>query len=200
MDAGSALNHDYILEHPIFEKKKLHILTLAPEANCFWKRGVSYLFEDLRNIPTRDSSYDTIVCLSTLEHVGCDNTWYSGQTVHRERHSEDFVIAMQELSRVLKPGGRLFLTVPFGSHRHFGASSSLIGSCSHAPSKLLARQVPFERASFGIRLRDGKPRQRRNAWNANMLNGWLSYGRAPHGLNHFRANQTLRLRRERLPA
>src|SRR5262249_10120358 len=105
LDAGSAFNHAFILEQPVFEKKKLHILTLAPETNCFWNKGISYLFEDLRWIPIRDAYYDTIVCLSTLEHVGCDNTFYIGQSAYKEQRSEDFLIAMQELARVLKPGG-----------------------------------------------------------------------------------------------
>ncbi len=121
LDAGSALNHAYMLEHPVFEKKKLHILTLAPEVSCFWKKGISYLFEDLRRIPVKDAYYDTIVCLSTLEHVGFDNTTYTHDEAHREQRPTDFIAAMQELSRVLKPGGRLFLTVPFGSYRNFGS-------------------------------------------------------------------------------
>jgi hypothetical protein len=72
LDAGSALNHAFILEQPVLEKKKLHILTLAPESNCFWQKGISYLYHDLRSIPIRDGYYDAIVGLSTLEHVGCD--------------------------------------------------------------------------------------------------------------------------------
>ena len=118
LDAGSALNHAYILDHPVFEKKKLHVLTLAPEDNCFWKKGISYLFEDLRELPVKDAYYDTIVCISTLEHVGCDNTVYTHDDGDREQRPTDFIAGMQELSRVLKPGGRLFLTVPFGSYRH----------------------------------------------------------------------------------
>lgn len=33
LDAGSTLNHDIILEHPVFRQKTIHILTLSPEAN-----------------------------------------------------------------------------------------------------------------------------------------------------------------------
>ena len=120
LDAGSTLNHDFILDHPALQGKGIHILTLAPEANCFWQQGISYLFHDLRDIPIRDNYYDTIVCISTLEHIGCDNTFYTGTDSHRENKPEDFIRAMQELRRVLRPGGTLFLTVPFGVHRHFG--------------------------------------------------------------------------------
>ena len=120
LDAGSILNSQFILDHPIFREKKLHILTLAPEGSCFWHKCVSYLYDDLRDIPIRNDYYDTIVCLSTLEHIGCDNQRYSPGEIHREQRLEDFLLVMRELRRVVKPGGRLFLTVPFGLYQYFG--------------------------------------------------------------------------------
>jgi SAM-dependent methyltransferase len=120
LDAGSTLNHDFILDHPLLRKKIIHILTLAPEGNCFWQKSISYLFHDLQEIPMRDDCYDTIVCVSTLEHVGCDNAHYTGGEAARENRPEGFILAMKELYRVLKPGGTLLLTVPFGVYRHFG--------------------------------------------------------------------------------
>ena len=100
----------------------------------FWQKGISYLFHDVRDIPIRDAYYDTIACLSTLEHIGCDNALYTGDEAHRECKPEDFVLAMQELCRVLKLGGRLFLTVPFGIYRHFGTRQQF-------DQKLLARAI-----------------------------------------------------------
>ena len=116
LDAGSTLNHDFILDQAILRQKFIHILTLAPEGNCFWHKGISYLFGDLRDIPIRDGYYDTIACISTLEHVGFDNTYFSESQVHKEHRTEDFLLAMRELGRVLKSGGSLLLTVPFGAH------------------------------------------------------------------------------------
>lgn len=121
LDAGSTLNHAFILDHPAFREKKLYILTLAPEPSCFWHKGVSYLFDDLRNMPFRDDYFGSIACVSTLEHVGCDNALYTHNDAHREDRPEDFTVVMREFRRVLKPGGAVFLSVPFGVHRHFGA-------------------------------------------------------------------------------
>lgn len=119
LDAGSVLNFEIIVNHPIFANKKIHILTLAPESNCFWQKGISYLYEDLRHIPSQDNYYDTIICLSTLEHIGCDNILYTKNVNYQEHLPDDFIKAMSELRRVLKPGGSLFLSVPFGKYADF---------------------------------------------------------------------------------
>ncbi|MBW4546701.1 MAG: class I SAM-dependent methyltransferase [Symplocastrum torsivum CPER-KK1] len=141
LDAGSVLNHRFILNHPTFENKKLHILTLAPEENCFWEKGISYLYDDLRDIPIRNDYYDTIICLSTLEHIGCDNTLHTQDETYQENRPEDFVLVMKELRRVLKPGGSLFLSVPFGVYRQ-------LGTFQQFDRELLSRAVEaFELAS-----------------------------------------------------
>ncbi len=119
LDAGSTLNHAYIITAPNLANKTLHILTLAPEGECFWQRGLSYMYADLRSIPMRDAFYDTVVCASVLEHVGFDNTMYAEGETYREDRPNDFLQVMRELRRVLKPGGRLLLSVPYGRYeRH----------------------------------------------------------------------------------
>jgi SAM-dependent methyltransferase len=125
LDAGSTLNHAYILGNAGLLKKDIYILTLAPEDNCFWGNGISYLFCDLRSIPIRDDFYDWCICLSTLEHIGCDNTVYGSSASHCADSGQEVSLAMQELHRVLKPGGTLLLSVPFGVPRHFGTFQQL---------------------------------------------------------------------------
>ena len=120
LDAGSTLNHAFILNHRVLREKVIHVLTLAPERNCFWAKGISYLFHDLRDIPIRNDYYDVIACISTLEHIGCDNRQYTRIGAHSEQRVKDFALTMKELRRVLKAGGTLYLTVPFGVYSHFG--------------------------------------------------------------------------------
>ena len=120
LDAGSTLNHDFLIDLPVLQAKVIHILTLAPEGQCFWQRHISYMFDDLRDIPIRDSYYDTISCLSTLEHVGCDNRTFTGNDADQENRPEDYLAAIEELCRVLRPGGSLLITVPFGAYCHLG--------------------------------------------------------------------------------
>lgn len=55
---------------------------------------------DVMDLPLPDASYDAVLCLAVLEHV--PRPWD----------------AMREMRRVLKPGGRLVLYVPFLSPYH----------------------------------------------------------------------------------
>src|ERR1700756_4062168 len=78
LDAGSVLNHDFILSHERLVGKKITIMTLAPEGRSFWDRGINYVYGDLRQTYFRDDYFDYIVCVSTLEHIGLDNQRFHG--------------------------------------------------------------------------------------------------------------------------
>jgi len=121
LDAGSSMNFDFVLTSPSLANKKVTIITLAPESTCFWMMGVSYVFSDLRSLDFRDDWFDTIACVSTIEHVGMDNRMYAGAAdLTRRREPKDFIFAVKELKRVLKPGGVLYITFPFGEYENHG--------------------------------------------------------------------------------
>lgn len=120
LDAGSVLNYEYILDQPLFKNRDLTIMTLSPEYNCFWYKGISYIYSDLRDIPIRDGYYDVIICISVLEHIGLNNTIFTKDARYNENNLTDFVIAMKELRRILKPHGTLLLSVPYGIYSHLG--------------------------------------------------------------------------------
>lgn len=113
LDAGSALNFKTLIELPVLKGKTVHIVTLHPESDCFWQMGVSYEFADLRDLPLRDNYFDQIACISTLEHVGLNTEIYTKERVELLQKG-DYKRAAGELWRVLKPGGHLYLTMPFG--------------------------------------------------------------------------------------
>lgn len=114
LDAGSTLNHPHVLIRLRPHVDELHVVTLAPEPEAYPFLDVSYLFADLRDLPVQDATYDTAVSISTLEHVGMDNAQYGDASPRATNAGADRVAAMGELHRVLKPGGSLFVTVPYG--------------------------------------------------------------------------------------
>jgi SAM-dependent methyltransferase len=120
LDAGSVLNHRHVVERLLPAIDDLTIVTLAPEPVAFTSLGISYLYADLRNLPLRDDWFDEIVCLSTLEHVGMDNAGYGAAGPQAEDPREDAAQALRELLRVVRPGGRIHLSVPFGRREDLG--------------------------------------------------------------------------------
>jgi ubiquinone/menaquinone biosynthesis C-methylase UbiE len=58
------------------------------------------LVSDITTIPSPDASFDAILCSEVLEHV------------------PEPTLALDEFTRLLKPGGVMILTAPFGSNVH----------------------------------------------------------------------------------
>jgi len=122
LDAGSVMNHRYLLERALTEAEiaELTIVTLAPEPHAFTSLKVSYLYADLRELPLRDDWFDEVVCLSTIEHVGMDNEVYGVRAERADDPGEEAARALRELLRVVKPGGRIHLSVPYGRREDHG--------------------------------------------------------------------------------
>jgi glycosyltransferase involved in cell wall biosynthesis/SAM-dependent methyltransferase len=120
LDAGSALNHAHVLERIRPLVQTLDIVTLAPEEVAFPHKEVSYLYADLRDLPYRDEHFTTVVSLSTLEHVGMDNTMYGVDAPRADNPEREMGQAVAELIRVLAPGGVFLVTVPYGRREDHG--------------------------------------------------------------------------------
>jgi len=69
--------------------------------------GPEMCLADCRRPPFRPETFDAIVLVSTLEHIGLG--WYD--EIH---DSDDDLAVMRELRTLTRPGGILLLTVPFG--------------------------------------------------------------------------------------
>jgi hypothetical protein len=120
LDAGSTLNHQYIVDHDILAGRRIVIYTLSPE-QVISRANVSYIYGDLRSTILRSDYFDEIICISTLEHIGMDNTLlYSKDTRYNEEKNEDYLSAVKEFRRLLKPSGKLLITVPYGRYENHG--------------------------------------------------------------------------------
>ena len=114
LDAGSAFaepaNHAALVA---LGSDELVAVDLAPVK----VPGLRAVVADLRDLPFEDGSFDVALCISTIEHVGFDNTVYG---VDAERDEGGIATALGELRRVLAPAGRLVVTVPTGAHEEHG--------------------------------------------------------------------------------
>jgi len=73
--------------------------------------GLERVIADVRMLPFPANSFDQALLVSTLEHVGADNARYG---LSSEPDPNARVEALRELGRVLRPDGRLLVTVPLG--------------------------------------------------------------------------------------
>jgi SAM-dependent methyltransferase len=120
LDAGSALNHAHVLERLLPRVDELHIVTLAPEDFSRDDPRISYAYADLRDLPYPDGSFDAVVSLSTLEHVGMDTSIYGVASARSNDPDAELREAVEELLRVIVPGGTLLVTVPYGRPEDHG--------------------------------------------------------------------------------
>jgi len=72
---------------------------------------------DIRGLPFPNGTFELVNCVSTVEHVGLDNSRY-GQI--RESDFGGMLTGLSEIRRVLAPTGRLLLTLPCGAPEHHG--------------------------------------------------------------------------------
>ena len=73
--------------------------------------GMETVEADVRELPFPDQSFDQVLLVSTLEHIGADNTVY-GLEVARDGGAR--LAALRELERVLRRDGTRLVTVPLG--------------------------------------------------------------------------------------
>lgn len=124
-DAGSTLNRPFALDALLPEAETLTIATLYPEPRSYPEPGARYVNEDLRALPFPDRAFDTVISISVLEHVGLDTSLYGAEAHPAPDPQAEAKRAMRELARVVRPGGKILFSVPFGH-----AESSCVGSGS----------------------------------------------------------------------
>lgn len=124
LDVGAAMNLPYV-RACIGEPKAqiVHFTQSGDKEICeFLHDRHAYLFGDIRRTDFKDATFDRILCISTLEHVGMDNSRYGeNETALRvDRTHAGYLDAVREMLRILTPGGTLAITVPYGRAQDCG--------------------------------------------------------------------------------
>jgi SAM-dependent methyltransferase len=64
-----------------------------------------------------DATFDLIWCISALEHFGMDNSVYTSEFT---LDTDMDVRALKEMTRILREGGTVYVSVPFGKFENHG--------------------------------------------------------------------------------
>lgn len=101
LDVGSATSR-YLQRLPA--GCRVHAIDLRPTPP---QPGVTILRADLIRAPFRPGAFDVMTCISTIEHVGLD-VYGQGPDEFGDE------VAMRHMRRLLRRGGRLLLSAPYG--------------------------------------------------------------------------------------
>jgi SAM-dependent methyltransferase len=82
--------------------------------------GMEAVQADVRMLPFDDRSFDQILLVSTLEHVGANNEVYGLDVEEAAADADAPLDALRELRRVLRRDGSLLVTVPLGEPGDYG--------------------------------------------------------------------------------
>jgi len=93
LEVGNVLSHYFSFNHDIVDK---------------YEKGQGVINQDIVEFESKEK-YDLIVSISTLEHVGWDET---------PKDDKKILLAIENLKRLLKMGGTIIITLPFGHNPH----------------------------------------------------------------------------------
>lgn len=108
MDVGSTVGHMFRENLP--KEVEVYTLNLEDEKRFPYIEGITQVRGDIRKTEFDTNFFNLITCISTLEHIGVEGRYHVKQDLTGDSK------AMKEMLRILKPGGRLLLTVPYGKY------------------------------------------------------------------------------------
>lgn len=110
LDIGSAHGSELWLRY--LSNQDAHICLSDYDPLPFPTNGANFVQGDCRHLPLPDRTFDRIIAVSVLEHIGllCAQCTATAPSFDPEGD----IAALREWHRLLRPGGELVLTFPFG--------------------------------------------------------------------------------------
>jgi len=96
-----------------FSRNKCEIIGIDI-GNEIGSHGFPLILMDAMNIGFKNKTFDQVMCLSTMEHIGLDHEDVNAKQKDPSCRITGDALAMNEIWRVLKDKGTLILTVPYG--------------------------------------------------------------------------------------
>lgn len=156
LDAGCAYLKFDSIRRRLDPSTSVTLLTLDKRDMAFpvAAKVVHRLEADMRDVPLERQTFDAITCVSTLEHVGMDNTQlYTADDSYREQSDRDYLKALTELAGLLKLGGDLFVTVPYGARKNHGwlqvFDPGMLDSMIAVPGVALVEEAIYQHRATG---------------------------------------------------
>jgi SAM-dependent methyltransferase len=91
-----------------FLPKAVEINSIDLNSKYIESEAIKFAVGDIRKTNYEDNYFDVVSCISTLEHIGVSGRYGS------DDDPEGDLRAVKEMGRILKPGGTMLVTVPYG--------------------------------------------------------------------------------------
>lgn len=92
-----------------FLPKEVEINSIDLNTKPIESDSIKFTVGDIRKTNYEDNYFDLVSCISTLEHIGVSGRYGSDEDL------EGDLKAVKEMSRIVKPGGTILITVPYGA-------------------------------------------------------------------------------------
>jgi hypothetical protein len=138
LDIGCVLNNRIVVADLEEKCEELWFCNPAVEPRMI-DMPVFYHVAKMDEAKFLNESFDLITCMSTIEHIGFDNSQYGDTTkaVYTEPSNQPLFDALELIVKWTRPGGRFMISVPFGKR----------SVCRHRVTKKTAMQL-FDYASL----------------------------------------------------
>ena len=133
LDIGCVLNN--VVCKPVLSEKITDLWFCNPAIEQLVVEGpLTYRVAKIEKAFTDNKiSFDFVTCLSTIEHIGFDNSQYGSTEPARytKPADEPLFVACETISNLVRPGGGCLISVPFGKR----------SACKHRGTGKIAFQV-----------------------------------------------------------